>query len=67
LFGDAVMATNVEFVSPQESSQEVAFSKTSDFAAQGVLIRNASKIYGVGKKRCAVLNGIDMSVNKGTM
>jgi hypothetical protein len=61
------MTRRVEFVSPQESSQEEAFNKTSDFAAQGVLIRNASKIYGVGKKRCAVLNGIDLSVKKGTM
>lgn len=33
----------------------------------GVLVSNATKIYGAGKKRCAVLKGFDMIVKKGTM
>jgi hypothetical protein len=33
----------------------------------GVLVSNATKIYGAGKKRCAVLKGLNMSVKNGTM
>jgi hypothetical protein len=34
---------------------------------QAVLIRNATKSYGTGKKRCTVLEGLNMTVNKGSM
>jgi hypothetical protein len=33
----------------------------------GVLVSNATKIYGAGKKRCAVLKGLNMTVKNGTM
>jgi hypothetical protein len=33
----------------------------------GILVRNAIKTYGVRKNQFLVLNGIDMSVKKGTM
>ncbi|XP_046464439.1 ABC transporter G family member 20-like [Daphnia pulex] len=60
------MAANVEFVSSHQLRNNETTCKTSD-CGQGILIRNATKIYGVGKKRCTVLNGIDMSVKKGTI
>ncbi|XP_046651593.1 ABC transporter G family member 20-like [Daphnia pulicaria] len=33
----------------------------------GVLVSNATKIYGAGKKRCAVLKGLNMTVKNGTI
>ncbi|XP_057374585.1 ABC transporter G family member 23-like [Daphnia carinata] len=38
-------------------------SCTSD----GVIVRNASKIYGVGNSRCAILETLNMTVKKGTI
>ncbi len=32
-----------------------------------VLVRNATKSYGAGSNRCAVLEGLDMAVNRGSM
>lgn len=44
------------------------YSETiNDTSAEGVLVRKASKIYGVGSSRCPVLQGLDMTVQKGTM
>ena len=34
---------------------------------KAVSVRNASKSYGVGKRRSSVLSSLDMSVQKGTM
>ena len=34
---------------------------------QAVLVRNATKSYGVGRNRCAVLEGLDMTVKRGSM
>lgn len=33
----------------------------------GVIVRNANKTYGVGSNRYTILNGLDMTVKKGTM
>lgn len=34
---------------------------------EAIFVRNASKSYGVGKRRSTVLRGLDMNVKKGTM
>jgi len=34
---------------------------------EAVYVRNASKSYGVGKRRSTVLRSLDMNVKKGTM
>jgi hypothetical protein len=34
---------------------------------KGVLVQNATKTYGVGSGKCAILQGLDMNVIKGTM
>jgi len=34
---------------------------------KGVLVNNATKTYGVGSRKCAILKGLDMTVKKGTM
>jgi len=36
-------------------------------ARMTVCVRNASKSYGLGKRRSNVLNSLDMTVKKGTM
>lgn len=36
-------------------------------AADGVVVRNAIKSYGVGSNRYVILNGLNMTVKKGTM
>lgn len=41
--------------------------RSADIYADGVLVRNAYKIYGVGRNRCAILDGLHMTVKKGTM
>ncbi len=35
--------------------------------ADGVVVRNATKTYGVGSNRHVILNGLNMTVKKGTM
>lgn len=35
--------------------------------ADGVIVRNAIKSYGVGSSRYVILNGLNMTVKKGTM
>jgi hypothetical protein len=35
--------------------------------ADGVVVRNAIKSYGVGSNRYVILNGLNMTVKKGTM
>jgi hypothetical protein len=42
-----------------------AYSVTDTVKA--VSVRNASKSYGVGKRRSSVLSSLDMSVQKGSM
>ncbi len=39
----------------------------SDDDTQGVLIRNATKSFGVGRFRCTVLERLNMTVKKGSM
>ncbi|EFX79372.1 ABC protein, subfamily ABCH [Daphnia pulex] len=34
---------------------------------KGVLVQNATKTYGVGSGKCAILQGLDMNVTKGTI
>jgi hypothetical protein len=34
---------------------------------KGVIVNNATKTYGAGKSKCAILRGLDMTVKKGTM
>nr|QBM06389.1 ATP-binding cassette sub-family H-like protein 1 [Daphnia magna] len=41
--------------------------RSADIYADGVLVRNAYKIYGVGRNRCAILEGLHMTVKKGTI
>ncbi|XP_057380008.1 ABC transporter G family member 20-like [Daphnia carinata] len=36
-------------------------------SSQGVVVRNAIKSYGVGRRRSTVLEGLDMSVKRGTI
>ena len=38
-----------------------------DATKMTVCVRNASKSYGLGKRRSNVLNSLDMTVKKGTM
>lgn len=38
-----------------------------DAGVPAVLVRDATKCYGVRKNRCAVLQSLDMSVQKGIM
>ncbi len=39
----------------------------SSASAQAVVVRNATKVYGSGKNRCAVLEGLNMTIKKGEM
>ena len=59
------MPTNVEVNSSHQVANE-EICPTRQYA-QDILIRNAVKSYGIGKNRCEVLKGLDMSVKKGTM
>ncbi|XP_046651597.1 ABC transporter G family member 20-like [Daphnia pulicaria] len=34
---------------------------------KGVIVNNATKTYGAGKSKCAILRGLDMTVKKGTI
>jgi hypothetical protein len=34
---------------------------------KSVVVRNAHKVYGTGQSKNIVLNGLDMSVNSGSM
>jgi hypothetical protein len=56
---------SVAFVSSPQLRNATDCSADSCF--QGILVRNAIKTYGVRKNQFLVLNGIDMSVKKGTM
>jgi hypothetical protein len=59
---------SVVFVSSLRNATDCSNSDSSaDSSVQGILVSNAIKTYGVGKNKFAVLNGIDMSVKKGTM
>lgn len=42
-------------------------NNASGGAVHGVIVRNAIKAYGVGNGRYPVLNGLNMTVKKGTM
>jgi hypothetical protein len=38
-----------------------------DSCVYGVLVRNATKTFGSGSKTCAILQGLNMSVKRGSM
>jgi hypothetical protein len=40
---------------------------SSSASARAVVVRNATKVYGSGKNRCAVLEGLNMTIKKGDM
>jgi len=50
-----------------ESETNVNPSGGSRRIEQAVLVRNANKSYGVGRNRSAVLEGLDMTVKRGSM
>ncbi|EFX70382.1 ABC protein, subfamily ABCH [Daphnia pulex] len=50
-----------------ESETNVNPSGSSRRIDQAVLVRNANKSYGVGKNRCAILEGLDMTVKRGSI
>ena len=52
-------------MAPLSQGDDDAHSVTDTIKA--VSVRNASKSYGVGKRRSSVLSSLDMSVQKGTM
>jgi hypothetical protein len=39
----------------------------SDSCVYGVLVRNATKTFGSGSKKCAVLQELNLSVKRGSM
>jgi hypothetical protein len=39
----------------------------SDSGVNSVIIRNATKTFGSGRNKCAVLQGLNMTVKKGSM
>ena len=52
----------------QPARQHVVDAEANGVAAvEAVYVRNASKSYGVGKRRAQVLRNLDMNVKKGTM
>ncbi len=42
-------------------------SNPSDSGVNSVIIRNATKTFGSGRNKCAVLQGLNMIVKKGSM
>ncbi len=39
----------------------------SDSCVYGVLVRNATKTFGSGSKKCAILQGLNLSAKRGSM
>ncbi|EFX84768.1 ABC protein, subfamily ABCH [Daphnia pulex] len=60
---------SVVFVSSLKNATDCSNSDSSepDSSVQGILVRNATKTYGIRKNKFAVLHGIDMRVKKGTI
>lgn len=54
-------------VYPVAASPQHSETTNSIDLADGVVVRNAVKSYGVGKRRSTVLNGLEMTVKKGAM
>ncbi|KAI9553796.1 ABC protein [Daphnia sinensis] len=59
----AIFYCSVVFVSSDQFHHE----RNNVACADGVLVRKANKIYGVGNSRCAILEDLDMTVKKGTI
>ena len=58
---------SVIFVSSHQLINPSNIRSNSESCDQGVLVRNAIKTYGAGKKQNAILRGFNMNVKKGTM
>ncbi|KAI9556290.1 ABC protein [Daphnia sinensis] len=61
------MTKDVEGSAVFVSSNQFDDESRANNCADGVLVRNAYKIYGVGSNRCAILEGLNMIVKKGTI
>lgn len=61
------MTKDVEGPAVFVSSDQFDSERNNDTCADGVLVRKANKIYGVGNSRCAILEELNMTVKKGTM
>ena len=51
----------------QETSAEGVNESEITDVNKAVIVQNASKSYGVGKRRSSILRSLDMTVQKGTM
>jgi len=54
-------------VDSQETSAEGVNESEITGVKKAVIVQNASKSYGVGKRRSFILRSLDMTVQKGTM
>nr|QBM06390.1 ATP-binding cassette sub-family H-like protein 2 [Daphnia magna] len=61
------MTKDVEGPAVFVSSDQFDSERNNDTCADGVLVRKANKIYGVGNSRCAILEELNMTVKKGTI
>jgi hypothetical protein len=50
---------------PHRIANEI--NNPSDSCVYGVLVRNATKTFGSGSKKCSILQGLNLSVKRGSM
>ena len=62
-----VIEESVEVISSCQRIYSKTINNTSDSDVNDVIVRIATKSYGSGRKKCDVLQGFNMTVQKGKM
>ncbi len=62
-----VIEESANVLSPSHRIDNENNCPTSVSCVYGVLVRNATKTFGSGRNKCAVLQGLNMSVKRGSM